>query len=247
MKRENTQRDWDELASIDAMWAVITDPAKRFNRWDEEGIYATGKKHVDMLMDAAKKLEIDIKFEKVMDFGCGIGRISYALLNYFDQVYGVDISDEMLALARKRNIGTLKPIFIQNCKNDLSLFSDQEFDFIISVLTLQHLPDKRSVISFLKEFIRVLKPGGLLIFQLPSKPTYSFWKSVLLGLRSRLYYWLIFLGVPKDACYHKLNVIPYMHMQYLKKHEIYSVFYSIANLVYEIEKNGDNTYYFRKL
>ena len=48
----------------------------------------------------------------------------------------------------------------------LRLFPDQHFDFIYSHITLQHIEPKLSA-RYIREFVRVLAPGGVLIFQLP--------------------------------------------------------------------------------
>ena len=60
-----------------------------------------------------------------------------------------------------------------NAHADLRLFDDARFDFILSAITLQHFqPDYAK--CYLREFVRVLKPGGLLYFQLPTGTTNDF-------------------------------------------------------------------------
>lgn len=59
--------------------------------------------------------------------------------------------------------------YVVNDSNDLSLFGDATFDLIYSSLVLQHMKPAYSQ-NYIKEFLRVLAPGGLIIFQIPSQP-----------------------------------------------------------------------------
>jgi SAM-dependent methyltransferase len=56
-----------------------------------------------------------------------------------------------------------------NAKPDLSMFPGFTFDLVYSNLVLQHMPPELSR-SYMTDFIRVLKPGGVGVFQLPSRP-----------------------------------------------------------------------------
>jgi len=79
---------------------------------------------------------------------------------------GVDISDEMVALAR-RTLAAVPHAHVQvNSGSDLSLFPDGYFDFVYSWIVFQHIPSKDVVLGYLREAQRVLKPGGILACQL---------------------------------------------------------------------------------
>ena len=82
---------------------------------------------------------------------------------HFGEVHGVDISDEMIRLARQRLRETpnAHPHHIPN--SDLSLFPDGKFDFVYSYAVFQHIPSAEVVFSYLRETVRVLKPGGALL------------------------------------------------------------------------------------
>jgi ubiquinone/menaquinone biosynthesis C-methylase UbiE len=68
-----------------------------------------------------------------------------------------------------------------NGDNNLRMFPDGSFDMVYSSITLQHLPP-RHIRGYLREFVRVLRPGGLLIFQLPAS-----YRSLRLRLQYGLY------------------------------------------------------------
>lgn len=108
---------------------------------------------------------------RALDFGCGVGRLTQALANYFDQVYGVDIAPSMIELAETYNHQGNKCKYFLNNSSNLNQFQDNSFDFIYSNITLQHVSPRYSRI-YLKEFLRLLSKNGILIFQLPSEPNY---------------------------------------------------------------------------
>ena len=103
-----------------------------------------------------------------MDFGCGIGRLTLALAPEFDAAHGVDVAANMIAGARRFDpAGTVR--YHVNDAADLALFPDEHFDFLYSSITLQHMPPEL-MRGYLAEFARVLRCGGVLMFQLPETP-----------------------------------------------------------------------------
>lgn len=105
--------------------------------------------------------------EKALDFGCGAGRLTLALGRRFREVHGVDVSPNMIAHAERFNRYPGKCVYHVNPASDLRIFRADDFDLVLSILTLQHVgPDLQK--AYLREFIRVLKPGGAIYLQLPS-------------------------------------------------------------------------------
>jgi len=117
----------------------------------------------------AAGLRLEPKFGAALDFGCGVGRLSQALAQRFDLVHGVDISPAMIELAQQYNQFDERCRYHLNETDDLRLFENQTFDFIYSNITLQHMPP-RYARAYIEEFLRLLAPGGVLIFQIPSTP-----------------------------------------------------------------------------
>jgi len=104
-----------------------------------------------------------------LDFGCGIGRLTQALAGHFEQVYGVDIAPRMIELAREHNRQGSRCEYRWNPENHLRSFGDGSMDMIYSWITLQHMRPRHAR-AYIREFLRVLAPGGLLLFQYPSRP-----------------------------------------------------------------------------
>lgn len=168
MRLWHTKTVWEKLARKDPYWAVLTDPDKTENRWEISAFFATGRQTVetDMRMIAAEAPTM--RTERVLDFGCGVGRLSQGLATHFDHVDGVDISATMIDLAREHNQHADRVRYHLNAASDLRIFPDHHFDLIYSVITLQHIPAPL-IPGYLTEFARVCRPGGLIFFQLPTQ------------------------------------------------------------------------------
>jgi len=168
MNIRELQKNWDEFGKIDPLWAILTWPDKKGRKWQLEEFFLTGIKTIKLIMESIESLGINIRRRRALDFGCGVGRLTQALAHYFDEVYGVDIAPSMIKLAKNYNHYGDKCKYYLNEKDNLELFSDNYFDFIITLLTLQHM-EPRYFKKYIKEFLRILAPNGLLIFQLPSE------------------------------------------------------------------------------
>jgi ubiquinone/menaquinone biosynthesis C-methylase UbiE len=103
---------------------------------------------------------------KVLDIGCGIGRFEAALASEVEHVVGIDISAEMIKLARQR-CAELANVRFQRCSGrDLSLFDDGSFDLVLAVDCLPYLAQAGMTLveRHLAEAARVLRtPGDLVI------------------------------------------------------------------------------------
>src|SRR5690349_3334689 len=155
-------RDWEEMAALDPLWAIISEPGKRFGKWELEEFLRTGREEIAVLMQTAAGSGLPKNHRRAIDFGCGVGRLTRALREYFPECYGIDVSEGMLQRARQ-----IAPDCAFRQDNGLRSFPAEFADFIYSSLVLQHQPDKKRVIAIIRDMLRVLAPGGLLVFQMP--------------------------------------------------------------------------------
>ena len=167
MELKDLRAHWDALAAVDPLWAILSDPARRDGGWDVAEFLATGEAAVTHLMAYARSLRLRVGWNRALDFGCGAGRLTQALCRFFDECHGVDISRSMVAIANQLNGHPDKCVYHVNVEDDLSVFSDNHFDFVCTMLVLQHMPPTY-IERYIKEFVRVVAPGGLVVFQAPS-------------------------------------------------------------------------------
>jgi 2-polyprenyl-3-methyl-5-hydroxy-6-metoxy-1,4-benzoquinol methylase len=195
----STQREWEDLAHVDPHWAILSDQRKQFGHWDRDEFFESGQGEIDSLMVSCGLRRGD--HGAVLDFGCGIGRLSRALRPYFSRVYGVDISSEMIRMAKEH---TPACEFILNRSEDLRVFPNNFFDFVYSSIVLQHQAKKTVVQSYIREFVRIVKPHGTIVFQMPHRLAFR----SALQPRRRLYAVLRTVGFTPDFLYNQLHLSP---------------------------------------
>jgi SAM-dependent methyltransferase len=237
------KKDWEELAGLDPKWAIVSDPKKRGGAWKEGEFFESGEQAVKIALGRISESEGKLNFGKALDFGCGIGRLSRALSKRFKRVYGVDVSPKMIAEARKLNKGNKRLEFIHNERDDLLVFESRSLDFIYSEITLQHIPEIESIENYIKEFVRILKPRGILYFQLPSRQRYSRLMRPLLKFRGDMYYGLTGLGIQRDFCFSTLKLAPYMQMSFLPMERVAQLLNGEAEIIGIYERNSVETRY----
>jgi len=160
---------WDLHAKRDPLWAILSDPSKRGRLWDLRSFMETGRREVSLLMYQLQALNIPVRHDAALDFGCGVGRLSQPLARYFERVVGVDISSEMVRLANQINQHPGRVRYVCNAREDLFVLATGAFTFMYSSVVLQHM-EPASALGYLRELFRVVAPGGVLVFQLPSHP-----------------------------------------------------------------------------
>jgi SAM-dependent methyltransferase len=167
---KNFQKQWNALGTSDPMWAVLTDPAKKGNRWDRDEFFASGVRQVEAIGQRLKKLKIDFPSGTAIDFGCGLGRLTQALCPHFEKCIGIDLSESMVQKAREYNQFPDKCAYLVNAEPDLRQIPDASADFILSLIALQHTATPFQE-QYVGDFIRILKPGGIAYFQV-IQPTF---------------------------------------------------------------------------
>lgn len=155
---------WDKLAREDPFWAVLTADDKRGQRWDPEAFFATGVADVARVMSRLESMGVQPRGGRALDFGCGLGRLTRALAARFQHADGVDVSSEMVqraaSLAREPNVR-----FLHNPRADLSQLESGAYRFVLSLISLQHMPQPLAL-GYVDELCRVLEAGGVAYVQL---------------------------------------------------------------------------------
>jgi len=197
------ERDWQDLAVLDPYWAALTEDSKRYGEWTPSEFAAVGARDVDRLLTHAATLGFPVQRGRVLDFGCGPGRLARALAEQFDSYLGVDVSEEMAAVARSANGDVPNARFLVG-EGVLAELGEGEFDLVYSNLVLQHVSDPSVVAQYVRELARVLAPRGLLALQIPSHIPYV----RRIQPRRRLYGILRRAGLSPGFLYGRLRLDP---------------------------------------
>jgi len=93
-----------------------------------------------------------------LDFGCGVGGLTYRLAEHCSHVVGIDLEQDKMDFARRqsKNLGVKNVEFVQYDGGEVPL-ADASFDVIFCVDVVEHLPNPE---RFVTDFYRLLKPGG---------------------------------------------------------------------------------------
>ena len=170
---ERMRRFWDERAREDAYYFVdnrikYKDPAEEQRFWE------MGRVDLDRLLGA-----VDVALERdwvVVEIGCGVGRLTRVIAERVQAVKALDVSSEMLAIARNENAALTNVEWIHGDGLSLAGIADGAADAAVSHVVFQHIPDPRITLGYLREVGRVLRPGGVAALHLSNQPEVHEWK-----------------------------------------------------------------------
>jgi SAM-dependent methyltransferase len=161
--------DWDQRARQNARYYVATGQGA----WTDDEFFQSGEQNLreQILTDLENICRGKDPLQmKVLEIGCGAGRITRALARFFGEVYAVDISGEMVEQARQSLRSQPNAHIFQNNGRDLGVLRDAglrdgEVDFAFSYIVFQHIPSREIIETYVREVERLLRPGALFKFQ----------------------------------------------------------------------------------
>lgn len=221
------QKQWENLGSHDPYWAVLSDSKKKGGKWEKDEFFESGRCEIEQVMANLAHIRVELRLETALDFGCGVGRLSRALSRHFEKVIGIDISKSMLEEARAQHRGFSNIEFLHNTAKNIRSIPSTTIDLVYSNIVLQHMPAKQQLL-FICEFCRVLRPGGVAIFQTPSRYDLSVlngWVHFLVGNH--------LLNIARRTIYGKHGV---MEIHTLARDKILATFDSFGMSIAQIER-----------
>ena len=168
----STDSAWEQWGRNDPYFGVFTNPIFRRTAMTEDAkrdFFRSGVSDADQTL-AAIRTHIDPSFvpRKILDYGCGVGRLVVAFATMAEEVVGVDVSPSMLEEAQRNcDERQLRNVRLLRCDDDLSNVT-RDFDLIHSCIVFQHIPVERGRVIF-ANLLRRLRPGGIAAIHL----TYS--------------------------------------------------------------------------
>jgi 2-polyprenyl-3-methyl-5-hydroxy-6-metoxy-1,4-benzoquinol methylase len=164
--KDRSAADWEELARREPHFAVLTEQQFLQENLAPEALgdfWATGECDVEFLFDLIRKhLSRELVPDDVLDFGCGVGRLTLALARRARRVVGVDVSPTMIDLAKRYAADQS----VENVEfaHHLNGLPAESFDLICSLIVFQHIPVPQGKELF-RRLLQLLRPGGVVAVQ----------------------------------------------------------------------------------
>lgn len=154
VSQNRMKQDWDERAQ-ETTNLFIDNRAR-----SEEEFKALGEADAQMILaDVSRYLTPEAT---VLEIGCGNGRILEPMARRFREVWGVDISAEMIKRGRERLADFAHVHLVENNGDDMAGVPSNHFDLCYSYFTFRHFTEHVITERYLKEAYRALKPRGIL-------------------------------------------------------------------------------------
>ena len=166
------KEQWDRISTENAFFGVLSlNDYENVENIDVEKFWKTGRENVESFM---KLLSLEnSKSLHMLKIGCGLGRMTHHFSSFFEKIYAVDVSQEMINKA-KSYWGHLQNVeWIRGNGENLQPVVNESVDFVFSFLVLQHIPDPNAVLNYMRESKRILRPNGIALLQFRVLPNHS--------------------------------------------------------------------------
>jgi 2-polyprenyl-3-methyl-5-hydroxy-6-metoxy-1,4-benzoquinol methylase len=155
------RRAWDARAVSNPLHAI--DARRRV--WDVGDFYAQGPHLVRQIVDPALDLlSADPSGLRVLEIGCGMGRLFEGLSRRFSDVWGTDISWEMIR--RGQSLCPVEARWLLGDGLTLKEVADGSIDHVVCFEVFEHIPNPVIIRGYFVEIHRVLRAGGTFQAQL---------------------------------------------------------------------------------
>ncbi len=160
----NADRDWQEWGRKNPYFGVCSDPKflnANLNGDVLDEFFASGESHVEHVYSVIRAaIRPEFKPDRVLDYGCGVGRLVVPLAHRSSEVIGVDISPEMLELARanctRLHATSARLLHV----SELDTVAPGTMDLVHSFIVFQHIPVARGELMF-RRLIALIAEGGV--------------------------------------------------------------------------------------
>jgi ubiquinone/menaquinone biosynthesis C-methylase UbiE len=163
---------WNEKARENPYWYVSS-----FGSYEHRNLGEFWQSGVNIWSDLKRALEYRPRpSDVVAEIGCGVGRLTRAIAPEVAHVHALDISAEMLAAAA--NLHARNVSFHRGNGDDLQDLPDGCADLVLAYNVFHHLPCEQVLARYLREMVRVAKPGGIIAFTMTPRTWHRFLRPV---------------------------------------------------------------------
>jgi SAM-dependent methyltransferase len=155
-QKTSMRADWDLRAKENARFFISPERES----WDLPSFFADGKKvAISLLKPAFDRLTFVPYKKRILEIGCGIGRLFPGFAEVFGEIWGIDVSPEMVRQGSETCPVSNAKFFVGN-GYALEGIETESIDYCFSYAVFQHIPDTTVVWGYLAEIYRVLRPEG---------------------------------------------------------------------------------------
>lgn len=164
LKRLRSRIEWIAWGKADPLYGVVSWPGKENagkTPWTEQEFYATGESEWRDFLSQWSQYGFDRNC--CVEIGCGVGRLTGPLTRCFRTVYGIDVSPDVIELAR-----THAPEATFHVTDGETLpITDGSATAVFSTFVFRHFDRISDAITYFREMHRVLAPGGCMMLEIP--------------------------------------------------------------------------------
>lgn len=167
----DSDKQWEDYGKVDPYFGVLSEERYRTGRLTPENLEAffqSGAEHCRRVLDLIHRhIQPGFAPRKILDYGCGVGRLAVPFARMADTVTGVDISPSMLAEARQSCDARRLTNVSFHTVADLDTLAP-DFDLAHSFIVFQHIPPRQGETLFAR-ILNLLRPGGLAAIHVPCR------------------------------------------------------------------------------
>jgi SAM-dependent methyltransferase len=164
---DDARQQWIRWGEEDPWFGVLAEPRFRGGAGRDE-FFRRGEQHMAVMLDDCRRLRLidDLSRARVLEFGCGVGRLLAPLAGRCGRLVGIDIAPGMLSRAGEVLPAGTADLRLATAADPLPVAPDERFDLVFSHIVLQHIPPARGL-ALLAGLLETLEPGGVAVIQAP--------------------------------------------------------------------------------